>query len=401
MWKSVAANGLTFLILALMAVAGVIAWGQNQYRTAGPLQEAICVRVVGGETMRGVADDLAGQGAITSAAIFRMGADYTEKASQLKAGSFLVPEGASMEEIVDIVTRGGASTCGTEVVFRIGVAGQEMEVRALDPATQRFESLAEFDPAEEGVPPEYVEVREQADVRFRVSLAEGVTSWQVVEALKLADFLTGEVAEVPAEGTLAPESYEVTPGTERGAVLARMRELQTQRLAEVWANRDEGLPIETPEEALILASIIEKETAIAAERGTVASVFVNRLREGMRLQTDPTVIYGVTEGRGVLGRGLRQSELRRETPWNTYVIAGLPPTPIANPGIESLRAAVSPEETDLLFFVADGTGGHVFARTLAEHNENVARWREIERERAREAAEAAEEAPAEDAPADQ
>jgi UPF0755 protein len=401
MWKSVAANGLTFLILGLMAVAGVIAWGQNQYRTEGPLDEAICVRVVGGETMRGVADDLAGQGAITSAAIFRMGADYTDKSGLLKAGSFLVPEGASMEEIVDIVTRGGASTCGTEVVFRIGVAGQEMEVRALDPATQRFESLAEFDPAAEGVPPEYVVVREQADVRFRVSLAEGVTSWQVVEALKLADFLSGEVAEVPAEGTLAPESYEVTPGTARGEVLARMTELQAQRLAEVWANRDEGLPIETPEEALILASIIEKETGIAAERGTVASVFVNRLREGMRLQTDPTVIYGVTEGRGVLGRGLRQSELRRETPWNTYVIAGLPPTPIANPGIESLRAAVSPEATDLLFFVADGSGGHVFARTLAEHNENVARWREIERERAREAAEAAEEAPAEGAPTDQ
>jgi UPF0755 protein len=396
MWKSVAANGLTFLILGLMAVAGVIAWGQNQYRSEGPLDAAICLRVESGSTMRRVANDLEAQGAVTSAAIFRMGADYTDMSPLLKAGSFLIPEGASMQEIVDIVTRGGASTCGTEVVYRIGVAAQEVEVRALDPATQRFESLAEFDPAADGVPPEYVEVRDDADTRFRVSLAEGVTSWQVVEALKLADFLTGEVAEVPAEGTLAPESYEVTAGTARGAVIARMSELQAQRLAEVWANRDEGLPIETPEEALILASIIEKETGIAAERGTVASVFVNRLREGMRLQTDPTVIYGVTEGRGVLGRGLRQSELRRETPWNTYVIAGLPPTPIANPGIESLRAAVSPEETDLLFFVADGTGGHAFARTLAEHNENVARWREIERQREREAAEQAEDAPADE-----
>jgi len=390
MWKSIAANGLTFLILGLVALAGVIAWGQNQYRTEGPLETAICVRVESGWTMRRVADNLEAEGAVTSAAIFRMGADYTQKSSLLKAGSFLVPEGASMEEIVDIVTRGGASTCGTEVVYRIGVSAQEIEVRSLDPASQRFVTLAEFDPAAEAAAPEYVEVRDDADTRYRVALAEGVTSWQVVEALKLADFLTGEVAEVPAEGALAPESYELVAGTARTEVLGRMAALQARRLEEVWANRDDDLPIETPEEALILASIIEKETSIAEERGTVASVFVNRLRDGMRLQTDPTVIYGVTEGRGVLGRGLRRSELQRETPWNTYVIFGLPPTPIANPGIESLRAAVSPEETDLLFFVADGTGGHAFARTLAEHNENVARWREIERER-----EAAEEAPAE------
>jgi len=385
MWKSVAANGLTLLILALVAVAGVIAWGQNQYRAEGPLQSAICVRVESGWTMRRVAEELQAQGAITSPAIFRMGADYTDKASLLKAGSFLVPEGASMEEIVEIVTRGGRSTCGTEVVFRIGVTDQEIEVRELDPETERFVTRAEFDPAEEAVDPAYVEVRENADTRYRVALAEGVTSWQVAEALRLADFLTGEVAEVPAEGALAPESFEVVSASERGALLDRMEALQTERLAEVWANRDEDLPIGTPEEALILASIIEKETGVAEERGTVASVFVNRLREGMRLQTDPTVIYGVTEGRGVLGRGLRQSELRRETPWNTYVITGLPPTPIANPGLASLRAAVNPDETDLLFFVADGTGGHAFARTLAEHNENVARWRAIERQREQEA----------------
>jgi UPF0755 protein len=389
MWKSLAANVLTLLILLLVAVAGVIAWGQTQYRAEGPLPAAICLRVEGGWTMRRVAGVLEAEGAITSPAIFRMGADYEDKARLLKAGSFLVPEGASMAEIVDIVTRGGASTCGTEVVYRIGVAAQEIEVRALDPATERFETLAEFDPAAEAVAPEYVEVREDADTRYRIALAEGVTSWQVVEALRLADFLTGEVAEVPAEGALAPFSYEVLAGTARAEVLGEMAALQAQRLAEVWANRDEGLPIETPEEALILASIIEKETSLPQERGTVASVFVNRLREGMRLQTDPTVIYGVTEGRGVLGRGLRQSELRRETPWNTYVIFGLPPTPIANPGLESLRAAVSPEETDLLFFVADGTGGHAFARTLAEHNANVARWREIERQREAERAPAA------------
>jgi UPF0755 protein len=156
---------------------------------------------------------------------------------------------------------------------------------------------------------------------------------------------------------------------------------QTEILAEAWAARVDGLPYDTPEEALIMASIIEKETSIPEERGRVASVFINRLQQGMRLQTDPTVIYGITKGEGVLGRGLRQSELRRETPWNTYVIDGLPPTPIANPGRDAILAAVKPDVTDYVFFVADGTGGHAFAVTLDEHNENVARWRAIEAER--------------------
>ncbi len=392
MWKSVAANGLTFLIIALVAVAGVIAWAQNSYTVEGPLADPICLKVESGSTMRKVGADLAEQGAITSARIFRIGADYSEKSADLKAGSFLVPQGASMQEIVDLVTRGGRSTCGTEVVFRIGVTDQEVAVRELDPATERFVEKAEFDPATGVVDPAYAEVRASADTRYRVALAEGVTSWQVVEALKLADFLEGEIAEVPAEGTLAPESYEVVPGSDRSELLARMAALQAERLDEAWRNRVDGLPVETPEEALILASIIEKETGIPDERRTVAAVFVNRLREGMRLQTDPTVIYGVTQGKGALGRGLRQSELRGETPWNTYVIDGLPPTPIANPGKASIEAALDPEVTDLLFFVADGSGGHAFARTLDEHNANVAKWREIERQREAEGA-ATEDAP--------
>ncbi len=154
-------------------------------------------------------------------------------------------------------------------------------------------------------------------------------------------------------------------------------------MAEAWENRAEGLPLNSPEEALILASIVEKETGLAEERPQVASVFVNRLKQGMLLQTDPTVIYGVTEGRGNLGRGIRQSELKRETPYNTYVIKGLPPTPIANPGRAAIEAALNPDETEYLFFVADGTGGHAFAKTLREHNRNVAEWRKIEAERAK------------------
>jgi UPF0755 protein len=160
-----------------------------------------------------------------------------------------------------------------------------------------------------------------------------------------------------------------------------MAERQERILADLWAARVEGLPLRTPEEALVLASIIEKETGVADERRTIAGVFVNRLNRGMRLQTDPTVIYGITRGEGVLGRGLRQSELQAATPYNTYVIPALPPTPIALPGRASIEAALNPETTPYIFFVADGTGGHAFAATLDEHNRNVARWRQIERER--------------------
>ncbi len=381
MWRAVASNAITLLMVALFLLGGVILWGQSEYKAAGPLQEAICLQVPRGSTMARVSGDLQTQGAISNDVIFRLGADYTDKAQDLKAGSFLVPPGASMAEIVDIITRGGASSCGTEVVYRIGVARVTFELRELDPATSRYVEKAEFDPAEGAMPEAFQQASAQAGTRHRVALAEGVTSWQVVEGLKAIDLLQGEVPELPAEGALAPDSYEFQAGDTRVEVLGRMAAAQDAILAAAWEARAPGLPLNSPEEALILASIIEKETAVAEERRVVASVFVNRLNRGMRLQTDPTVIYGITQGQGILGRGLRQSELRRETPWNTYVIPALPPTPIANPGRASIEAALNPEQTDFVFFVADGTGGHVFAKTLAEHNANVAKWRKIEAER--------------------
>ena len=381
MWRALASNALTVLVVGLFLMGGLILWGQSQYKAEGPLETAICLQVKSGSNMTRVSRDLEDQGAISNATIFRMAADYTDKSQQLKAGSFLVREGSSMEQIIDEVTRSGASTCGTEIEYRIGVTRLQTRVRELDPATLNFVEIASFEVGEEEVPAVYTEKRDEADTRYRISLAEGVTSWQVVEALKAMDVLAGEVAEIPPEGMLAPDSYEVRPGEERVAVLQDMTEKQQLRVDAVWENRQGGLPLNSPEEMLILASIIEKETGVPEERGQVASVFVNRLNQGMRLQTDPTVIYGVTEGRGTLGRGLRQSELRRATPWNTYVIEGLPPTPIANPGLASLEAAVAPDETDYVFFVADGTGGHAFAETLDEHNRNVAKWREIEAER--------------------
>ncbi|WP_375266424.1 endolytic transglycosylase MltG [Planktotalea sp.] len=382
MWRHIASNAVTFLIVALFLLAGAILWGQGQYRGQGSLAQAICLKVDRGSTMSRVSDNLAEQGAISSPSVFRIGADYEDKTNQLKAGSFLVPENASMEEIVSIITRGGASSCGTEVVYRIGVTRATVQVRELDPSSNRFVEKASFNPKEEEAPEEYTRVRGEADTRYRVALAEGVTSWQVVEELKSVDLLSGDVAELPAEGMLAPDSYEISANDTRAQLIQRMLDAQQRRIAEVWAQRRDDVPLNSPEEMLTLASIIEKETGVAEERRQVASVFTNRLNQGMKLQTDPTVIYGVTRGQGVLGRGLRQSELRRETPWNTYVIDGLPPTPIANPGLASLRAAVDPDETPYIFFVADGTGGHAFAVTLAEHNTNVARWRQIEAERA-------------------
>jgi len=384
MWRHIASNALTMLIVGVFLLGGVILWGQSEYTAEGPLEEPICLRVERGSNVSRVSNSLEEDGAISSGFLMRVGMDYADQTSQLKAGSYLVPEGASIAEIADIITRGGASTCGTEVVYRIGVTRLSNLVRELDPATGRFEEKAEFDPASEEPPAEYTEVRERADTRYRIALAEGVTSWQVVEGLKQISLLEGEVEDVPAEGSLAPDSYEVVAGDTRSELLEEMQERQSDVLAEAWENRAEGLPLDSPEEALILASIVEKETGLAGERRQVASVFTNRLRLGMRLQTDPTVIYGITNGEGVLGRGLRQSELRRATPYNTYVIEGMPPTPIANPGRASIEAALDPDETDYIFFVADGTGGHAFARTLDEHNRNVARWREIEAERAAE-----------------
>ena len=382
MWRHIASNALTMLIVAIFLLGGLILWGQTEYSAEGPLEEQICLRVERGSNVNRVSKTLEDQGAITSGVLLRVGMDYADLTGDLKAGSYLVPAKSTMKDIADIITRGGASTCGTEIVYRIGVTQLSNLVRELDPATSTYIEKAKFDPAAEEAPAEYLDVRDRADTRFRIAVAEGVTSWQIVEGLKRISLLEGDISEVPAEGSLAPQSYEAKKGDKREELLAEMAERQDSILAEAWENRVEGLPVNSPEEALILASLIEKETGVAEERRQVASVFVNRLRLGMKLQTDPAVIYGITLGQGVLGRGLRRSELRAATPYNTYVIDALTPTPIANPGRASIEAALDPDSTDYIFFVADGTGGHAFAVTLAEHNANVARWRQIEAERA-------------------
>lgn len=378
MWKHIAANALTLLIVAIVLLGGVVTMGQRAFVAEGPLEQPICLRVERGSSLRAVAQSLAEQGAVSNAMLFRLGAQYDGRDSQLRFGAYLVPPRASMDAILDLVTQGGASTCGTEVVLRIGVTQAGYLVRELDPVTSRFAETLTLPLETTEFPAEYQSVAAQADTRFRVAIAEGATSWQIWNALSQAEFLAGPPGEVPPEGSLSPDSYEVRRGAERGALLAEMAGRQAAILASAWENRVPGLPLDSPEEALILASIVEKETGAADERRIVASVFLNRLRVPMRLQTDPTVIYGITRGQGTLGRGLRRSELNAPTPWNTYQIDGLPPTPIANPGRASIEAVLNPDTTPYLYFVADGTGGHAFATTLAEHNANVARWRQIE-----------------------
>ncbi len=320
MRKSLAANALTLLILALIGFGAVIGWGRAQFYAPGPLVKPAFIEVIQGDTLGEITPRLLEAGIIDNARIFRLGARYTGLGAQLKFGEYEIPAAASMQDVLTILASGRS-------------------------------------------------------VQYKVTIAEGLTSYEVVQLLLANDILTGEVAEIPPEGSLAPETYLFGRGATRASIIAQMTKAQSKILADAWALRATDLPIDTPEELLILASIIEKETGKPDERGLVAGVFVNRLRRNMRLQTDPSVIYGITLGREVLGRGLRRSELRADTPYNTYVIPGLPPTPIANPGKASIEAAANPEPTDYIFFVADGTGGHAFAVTLAEHNANVAKWR--------------------------
>ncbi len=377
MWKHIAANALTLAVVLVLALAAVVQIGKSRWAAPGPLAEARFFEVPRGASMRDVSTRLEAEGIISSGSVFRIGTGYSGQEEQLKFGTYEIPPGASMPQVLEIVTTGGASVAPYSVTYVIRSQGNEIRVRERVAGQAEANEVATFAPGD-ALPEEYAALLErEVPITWRVAVAPGLTSWEVVEGLKGADFLEGEVP-VPPEGVLAPDTYDVQRGSAREALVSAMRVAQERILADAWAARAPGIPISTPEEALVLASIVEKETAIPDERRRVAAVFSNRLEQGMRLQTDPTVIYGITEGRGPLGRGIRQSELRAATPFNTYVIDGLPPSPIANPGAEAIRAALDPEQTEFLFFVADGTGGHAFAETLAEHNRNVATWRAIE-----------------------
>ncbi|MGD9783758.1 MAG: endolytic transglycosylase MltG [Hyphomicrobiaceae bacterium] len=237
---------------------------------------------------------------------------------------------------------------------------------------------------------------EGKSILSKITLPEGLTSQQIVDRLMAEEDLAGEVSEVPPEGSLLPDTYRFSKGMSRQELIDRMRAEQQRYVASVWEKRQPNLPVSTPEEAVVLASIVEKETGRADEREKVAAVFVNRLRKGMRLQSDPTIIYGIVGGQGSLGRSITRSDIDGKTAYNTYQIKGLPPGPICNPGRSALAATLGPAATGDLYFVADGSGGHIFSETLRDHNAAVANWRKVEAQMAREAAARPERAP--DAP---
>ena len=378
MWRSAASNVISLLVVLMLLAGGIGLTAKSFYISAGPLETAICIRIPGGSSFRKVSEELEKKGALHSAWFFRVGVRYQEKDSKLKAGSFLIPAFSTMQDISNIVTQGGANTCGTEIIYGIGIVSTTIRVREIDPKTSKLEEKFVFKSSDKR-PVEFDTFVDDKSTRHRIVVAEGTTSWRIVQALNEISYLTGNLDEIPKEGSLAPDSYEFGQKDSRATILKQMSMNQERILQRFWQSKLDDLPFKTPEEALILASIIEKETGLKSERRIIASVFINRLKRGMPLQTDPSVIYGITKGKAILGRGLRKSELRKDTPWNTYLRRGLPPTPIANPGEESIFAALNPENTDFIFFVADGTGGHAFATNLTDHNKNVAKWRAIER----------------------
>jgi len=301
-----------------------------------------------------------------------LGYKFNEDGPSASETTVTLPRGAGLISIAALLEREGLITDARIFRIKVTLDGGERDLRAGEYAVPPAASMADL----------YALFRSGQTLQHPVTAAEGLTSAMIARVVAEAEVLSGDVPETPPEGTLLPETYLVDRGTARADVLARMAEAQDALLDELWPNRASDLPFETREQAVILASVVEKETGVAAERPLVASVFVNRLRLGMRLESDPTIIYGITQGEP-LGRGIRRSELdNAENPYNTYQNDGLPPTPIANPGREAIAAVLNPPATDYLFFVADGTGGHAFSSTYAEHRRNVAVWRQIERERA-------------------
>ncbi|MET4688258.1 UPF0755 protein [Sinorhizobium fredii] len=327
---------MTVVVFVALAAAGAVYYAMHAYEKPGPLEANQNFIVRSGAGIIEIAEGLERNNIITDSRVFRFVSEAYLDNETLKAGEYEIKAHASMQEIMELLKSGKS-------------------------------------------------------ILYAVSLPEGLTVKQMFRKLSDDPVLVGDLpADLPAEGTLKPDTYKFTRGTKRAEIVQQMVSAQKALVEQIWEKRDPELPVTSVEEFVTLASIVEKETGRADERPRVASVFINRLEKGMRLQSDPTIIYGIFGGEGKpADRAILKSDLEKETPYNTYLIKGLPPTPIANPGRAALEAVANPSRTPELYFVADGTGGHVFAATLDEHNANVRRWRKLEAEKAAEAAKAA------------
>lgn len=321
------------LTLALVSMAGLGGLGvllYHQFERPGPLEVTRTIAIPKGEGRIEIAERLEREGVIANrwtfvASHLLQGWLGNKKAIELKAGEYEIKKNASMRQVLETIAEGKS-------------------------------------------------------ILYKVTIPEGLTSQQIIERLAGEANLSGDVAEVPAEGSLLPDTYRFSKGISRQELIERMQAEQQRFVASLWERRRPDLPLENVRQALILASIVEKETGRSDERDRVAAVFVNRLRKGMRLQSDPTIIYGLVAGQGSLGRPIARSDIDQRTDYNTYQIDGLPPTPICNPGRSAIEATLNPAKVNDLFFVADGSGGHKFSETLREHNAAVATWRKVERE---------------------
>ncbi len=315
---------MSLLVVALLALGGLLYFAKDQFDKQGPLGHSTVFVIPRGEGVNAIAERLERDGIIHDRRIFVASVIYFKVQERLKAGEYEILKNSSMRDVLDKLVEGRA-------------------------------------------------------VLHKVSIPEGLTSEQIVGRLNAHKMLKGEITEIPAEGSLLPDTYKFSRGMTRQDLIERMKAEQRKFIERLWEKRQPNLPVKTQREAIILASIVEKETGRADERSRVAGVFINRLRKGIPLQSDPTIIYGIVGGKGTLGRGILKSELVKKTPYNTYKIKGLTPTPIANPGRAAIEAVLNPAKTNDLYFVANGTGGHAFAPSLAKHNSNVAEWRKIER----------------------
>lgn len=328
------------VVLTVLVVGAGLYFGKSRFTAPGPLNETRTVMISRGADLESIAAVLKRQGIIESDLLFSVAARVNGAASNLKAGEYLFEPGVSMQEVMNSLVSGRS-------------------------------------------------------LLHAVTIPEGLTSRQIVDRLLENELLVGDIREIPEEGSLLPETYKFTRGATRQQMIDQMRRARERTVAEIWERRSPDLPVDSIDEFVTLASIVEKETGKADERPRVAAVFINRLERNMRLQSDPTIIYGLFGGQGKpADRPIFRSDIDNPTPYNTYTISGLPPGPIANPGRAALEAVANPSRTDDLYFVADGSGGHVFAESLDEHNRNVARWRQIEQAQ-RDAAEASPEPSAE------